>query len=320
MSASTGRAGPSLTSAFGVGRRESHDASDFYARFAPPELTLDDTIAESPEISQEAACLLADALHLVLADLSPLPDNCAALVVTRCSGTCWPSAKRVLEPGGSRVNVANLGRRPYRSLSADVCILQDDLAVRRGPVIWRKGEAASGSRPCGWFPSAANPVLRDVTERVMVARKGRFDRARSRQQRRRLGLPHESEIAPDEFIEATLDVWSIAPESARRVKHPALFPVAPPQRLIGLYTFPGRPGARPVHGVRNHAAGGLARRPPPPGQRHGPVACGRQQRLKEELRGPCRPGRGERTARARLLDRAGAGGGRGPWRLAGRRP
>ena len=39
--------------------------------------------------------------------------------------------KRVLEPGGRiAVNVANLGRRPYRSLSADVIrILQDDLGL-----------------------------------------------------------------------------------------------------------------------------------------------------------------------------------------------
>ena len=38
---------------------------------------------------------------------------------------------RVLEPGGRiAVNVANLGRRPYRSLSADVtAILQDDLRL-----------------------------------------------------------------------------------------------------------------------------------------------------------------------------------------------
>ena len=32
------------TSSFGVGRRESHDATDFYARFAPPEISTDETI------------------------------------------------------------------------------------------------------------------------------------------------------------------------------------------------------------------------------------------------------------------------------------
>src|SRR5258708_34939952 len=45
---------------------------------------------------------------------------------------------RTLEPGGRiAVNVANLGRKPYRSLSADVIrILQDDLGLLlRGQVI-----------------------------------------------------------------------------------------------------------------------------------------------------------------------------------------
>ena len=35
----------------------------------------------------------------------------------------------------------------------------------------------------------------------------------------------------------TLDVWQIPSESARRVGHPAPFPVELPERLIELYTF-----------------------------------------------------------------------------------
>ena len=42
-----------------------------------------------------------------------------------------------------------------------------------------------------------------------------------------------------EFLEATLDVWEIPSESARKVGHPAPFPVALPQRLIELYTYRG---------------------------------------------------------------------------------
>ena len=43
----------------------------------------------------------------------------------------------------------------------------------------------------------------------------------------------------DEFMDATLDVWELAPESATRVGHPAPFPVELPQRLIDLYTYEG---------------------------------------------------------------------------------
>ena len=154
----------------------------------------------------------------------------------------FADCKRVLEPGGRiAVNVANLGRKPYRSLAADVmAILQDDLhLLPRGEIVWQKGEGASGSCAWGSFRSAANPVLRDVTERVIVASKGRFGRARSPKERRRDGLPHESSIGADDFMALTLDVWDIPPESALRVRHPAPFPVELPQRLMELYTYRG---------------------------------------------------------------------------------
>ena len=54
---------------------------------------------------------------------------------------------RVLEPGGRiAVNVANLGRKPYRSLAGDVTtILQDELAMLlRGEIIWVKAKGAVG--------------------------------------------------------------------------------------------------------------------------------------------------------------------------------
>jgi site-specific DNA-methyltransferase (adenine-specific) len=40
-------------------------------------------------------------------------------------------------------------------------------------------------------------------------------------------------------MEATLDLWRIPSESARRVGHPAPFPVELPLRLIELYTYAG---------------------------------------------------------------------------------
>jgi hypothetical protein len=41
----------------------------------------------------------------------------------------------------------------------------------------------------------------------------------------------------DDFLALTLDVWSMPPESARRVGHPAPFPVELPEQLIRLYTY-----------------------------------------------------------------------------------
>ncbi|MBI00205.1 MAG: hypothetical protein CL467_06335 [Acidimicrobiaceae bacterium] len=253
---------PTSTRSFGVGRRERHDASAFYARFSPPLISEDDAVASAPDLGD--GCLSGDAR-----DMRQLPDGSVALVVTsppyfvgkdyelemerdgvpssyleylQMLRGVFAECVRVLEPGGRiAVNVANLGRRPYRSLSADVIrILQDDLGLLlRGEVIWQKAEGATGSVAWGSFRKAANPVLRDMTERVVIASKGRFDRAVPAVKRRNEGLPAESTITTDEFMEATLDVWRIDAEQATRVGHPAPFPVELPRRLIDLYTYRG---------------------------------------------------------------------------------
>ncbi|MHB1138298.1 MAG: DNA-methyltransferase [Microthrixaceae bacterium] len=252
------------TSDFGVGKREGHDSTDFYARFQPPELSDDDTISTDPAVRA-----IDRVFHGSSADMSQVADGSVALVVTSppyFAGKAYeteldadhvPSTyleylqmlrdvlaecARTLEPGGRiAVNVANLGRRPYRNLAADVTtILQDDLRLLlRGEVVWVKQRGASGSCAWGSFQRATNPVLRDLTERVIIASKGRFDRPLSTTVRQASGLPHHSTIFRDEFMDATLDMWEIPPESATRVGHPAPFPVALPERLINLYTYEG---------------------------------------------------------------------------------
>jgi site-specific DNA-methyltransferase (adenine-specific) len=244
-----------------VSKRESHDASAFYARFEPPALSTDDTVDPTKEID-EIFC--ADARSM-----ADVKDASVALVVTsppyfagkdyetelgkggvpkdyidflQMLEDVFAECVRTLEPGGRiAVNVANLGRKPYRSLAADVTtILQDRLhLLLRGEVVWAKARGASGSCAWGSFRSPANPVLRDITERVVIASKGRFDRALSADERAERGLPHVSSAGADEFMEATTDVWEIPSERASRVGHPAPFPVELPERLIHLLTYEG---------------------------------------------------------------------------------
>jgi len=206
---------PTATSNFGVSRRESHDASGFYDRFHAPDLSEDATILLPEQIDEPFQLGNACSMNAV-------KDGSVALVATSppyfagkqyeeelerdgvpasyleyldLLRDVFAECARKLEPGGRiAVNVANLGRKPYRSLSADVInILQDDLGLLlRGELIWQKGEGATGSCAWGSFRSAANPVLRDITERIVVASKGRFDRARSVKQRQAERLPFET--------------------------------------------------------------------------------------------------------------------------------
>src|SRR5918996_1334558 len=249
------------TRSFGAGNREGHDATAFYDRFTPPDLSDDETV-EPCGAGDRLVC--GDSR-----DMAAVDDNSIALVVTSppyFAGKEYEEAlgdghvpgssleylamlrdvfaecRRVLEPGGRIAgNVANLGRKPYRSLAGDVTtILQDELGLLlRGEVVWVKAKGAAGSCAFGSFRKASNPVLRDLTERVVIASKGRFSRAIDPKRRAVLGLPHESTLTKEEFLEATLDVWEIRPERARRVGHPAPFPVELPERLIRLYTYRG---------------------------------------------------------------------------------
>jgi modification methylase len=250
---------PTSTSNFGAGRRESHDSTAFYERFIAPATSSDEHVNPCTAAGR---IIVGDSR-----DMSAVESSSVALVVTSppyFAGKEYEEALgeghvpasyldylmmlrdvfaecvRVLEPGGRiAVNVANLGRRPYRSLAGDVTtILQDDLGLLlRGEVVWVKADGASGSTAWGSFQSAANPVLRDLSERIVVASKGRFDRAPSRAKREKARLPFENTISKQEFMEATLDLWRIQPESARRVGHPAPFPVEVPRRCIELLTY-----------------------------------------------------------------------------------
>ena len=61
------------TSSFGASRRENHDASSFYERFIPPEVSADTTVASPVDVDR---VILGDAR-----DMSEVRDNSVAFVV-----------------------------------------------------------------------------------------------------------------------------------------------------------------------------------------------------------------------------------------------
>jgi modification methylase len=234
------------TRSFGTGKREGHDSSAFYKRelftSACREIRCN-RINQVPEACRDKVFQKSSE------SMSELPDDSISLMVTSPPynvgkdydldltleqyldflKAVLAETHRVLAPGGRvAFNVANIGRKPYIPLNSYVASLATGLGfLMRGEIIWVKAKGASGSCAWGSWMSASNPTLRDLHEYVLIFSKQRFDRAKG----------GRSTITKDEFLAATSSVWHIPPESARRVGHPAPFPVALVERLIQLYTF-----------------------------------------------------------------------------------
>ena len=233
------------TTSFGGGKRESHDSSAYYAR----RMTRTPEPGAVGEVCDAPANVLDQIFVQSSESMNQLPDNCVALMVTSppynvgkeydedldldeyvgLLRRVFTETYRVIEPGGRvAVNVANLGRKPYLPLNHLVGVLLTEIGfLLRGEIIWKKAKAAGGSTAWGSWQSAKNPTLRDVHEYVIVASKESFRRERK----------GDDTISKEDFLEATMSVWDILPESARRVGHPAPFPTELPRRLIELYTF-----------------------------------------------------------------------------------
>ncbi|MDD5473889.1 MAG: site-specific DNA-methyltransferase [Candidatus Methanoperedens sp.] len=137
--------------------------------------------------------------------------------------------KKLVTGGRACINVANLGRKPYIPLHS--YIIEDMLDIgffMRGEIIWNKASSASPSTAWGSWLSAANPVLRDIHEYILVFSKESFSRKR---------MNKTDTITSEDFMELTKSVWTFPAVSAKSIGHPAPFPEELPHRLIQLYTF-----------------------------------------------------------------------------------
>lgn len=134
--------------------------------------------------------------------------------------------------GRACINIANIGRKPYIPLHLLIISIMLDIGyIMRGEIIWNK--SASGGTSCAWgsWQSASNPVLRDVHEYILVFCKDSFSKRKVKDKR--------DTITRDDFLEWTKSVWTFPTESAKKVGHPAPFPLELPHRLINLYTYEG---------------------------------------------------------------------------------
>ncbi|MDI6780227.1 MAG: site-specific DNA-methyltransferase [Bacteroidota bacterium] len=238
------------TSSFGTTGRINHDSSKFYNSRLYESMKSNETVStieNTLPMEYENIVILGNSEKM-----KELPDNCVHLMITSppynvskeydddltldeylaILKNVFTETYRVLVNGGRAcINVANLGRKPYIPLSDYISKIMIDIGFNmRGEIIWNKASSASPSTAWGSWLSAANPILRDIHEYILIFSKGTY----SRESRNK-----DNTITKEQFLEWTKSIWTMNAESARKVGHPAPFPEELPNRLIQLYSFKG---------------------------------------------------------------------------------
>jgi site-specific DNA-methyltransferase (adenine-specific) len=238
------------TSSFGTPGRINHDSTKFY------KSRLYDGLCNGKKVKYIENEIPKKNLNKIFCKSSEkmdeLPDNSIHLMVTsppynvskeydnnlslkeylELLNSIWRETYRVLVPGGRAcINIANLGRKPYIPLHSYIIeAMQKNGYLMRGEIIWNKASSASPSTAWGSWLSAANPVLRDIHEYILIFSKDTFSRKKK---------DKENTIKKEEFLEWTKSIWTFSAVSARQIGHPAPFPEELPHRLIQLYSFKG---------------------------------------------------------------------------------
>lgn len=119
----------------------------------------------------------------------------------------------------------------------------------RDTIIWKK--SGSTSQRAGSFVSSGNPLKynpEEVTERILVFRKGDIDYRKIWKEKRRSEIYEDVDIStyekfedwvsvnPEQFRPYIKNIWEISPET--QSDHPAPFSLKLPEIAIQLYTVP----------------------------------------------------------------------------------
>ena len=237
------------TSKFGSVLRESHSSKKFYSsklfeefkipkkieykQTEIPKCDLNRLYCKSSESMDE---LPDDSIHLMITsppyNVGKEYDNDLTLdeYLELLTDVFRQSYRKLVTGGRACINIANIGRKPYIPLHAMVIEIMLDLGfLMRGEIIWDKSASAGGSCAWGSWMSASNPVLRDYHEYILVFSKESYSKDKMQTKK--------DTIAKEDFIEWTRSVWTFPAVNAKRIGHPAPFPIELPHRLINLYSY-----------------------------------------------------------------------------------
>lgn len=239
------------TSSFGSVLRESHNSKKFYGsklyenlkipkniEFIESKIKKEDLNKFYCKSSENMDEIPDNSVHLMITsppynvgkeyDNDLTPDGYLELLTSVFSETY----RKLVTGGRACINIANIGRKPYIPLHAMVIEIMLDLGfLMRGEIIWDKSASAGGSCAWGSWMSASNPVLRDYHEYILIFSKDSYSKNKSQEKKDTIGH--------DEFIQWTKSIWTFPAVNAKKIGHPAPFPIELPHRLINLYTYEG---------------------------------------------------------------------------------
>ena len=239
------------TTSFGSVVRQSHNSEKFYNS----KLFSDFKIPENIEfIESEIDEDKLDKIYCKSSEnMDEIPDNSIHLIITsppynvgkeydedltldeylkllqRVFKNCH---EKLVTGGRACINIANIGRKPYIPLHAMIMEIMLNLGfLMRGEIIWDKSASGGGSCAWGSWMSASNPVLRDFHEYILVFSKDSYSKNKKQ--------PKKDTIEKQDFIDWTKSIWTFPAVNAKKIGHPAPFPVELPHRLINLYSYKG---------------------------------------------------------------------------------
>ena len=237
------------TSSFGSVLRESHDSKEFYSSKLFEEFEIPKKIEyKENKISKKDL----NKLYVKSSEnMDEIPDNSIHLMITSppynvgkeydndltlqeyeklLTSVFAETYKKLVTGGRACVNIANIGRKPYIPLHMLVINIMLKLGfLMRGEIIWDKSASSGGSCAWGSWMSASNPVLRDYHEYILIFSKESYSKNKAQNKK--------DTISKEDFIQWTKSIWTFPAVNAKRIGHPAPFPVELPHRLINLYSY-----------------------------------------------------------------------------------
>ena len=239
------------TASFGSVLRESHSSKKFYSSKLYENLKVPKNIEfkESKIDEQDLNKIYCKSSE----KMNEVPDNSVHLMITSppynvgkeydddltldeylelLTAVFGESYKKLVTGGRACINIANIGRKPYIPLHAMIIEIMLDLGfLMRGEIIWDKSASAGGSCAWGSWMSASNPVLRDYHEYILIFSKESYSKNKAQEKK--------DTIEHDDFIQWTKSIWTFPAVNAKKIGHPAPFPIELPHRLINLYSYEG---------------------------------------------------------------------------------